>query len=200
MYIICSDLEGIFTPEVWINVAEKTGIKELRLTTRDISDYDLLMSKRLAILKKNGVTLYDIQEVITSMNLLDGALEFLNWMRERTQVILVSDTFSEFAGPFMKKLKYPTLFCHNLTVDPEGSISTYNLRQERGKQKTVLALKSLKYKVVAIGDSYNDIDMLKEADRGFLFNPPTNVKEEFPEFTVSENYEELKILIDSIIS
>jgi phosphoserine / homoserine phosphotransferase len=200
MYIVCSDLEGVFIPEIWINVAEKTGISELRLTTRDISDYDVLMRKRLQILKENRLKLSDIQAVIDTMNPLDGALEFLDWLRSITQVIVVSDTFKEFAGPMMKKLGMPTLFCHSLTVDPRGMITSYNLRQQRAKEKTTLAMKSLNYQVIAMGDSYNDIAMLKAADKGLLFRPPENVIREFPEFPVTHDYDNLKELIQAIIN
>ena len=192
MYIVCSDLEGVFIPEIWINVAEKTGISELRLTTRDISDYDVLMRKRLQILKENHLKLSDIQAVIDTMNPLEGALEFLNWLRSITQVIVVSDTFKEFAGPMMKKLGWPTLFCHSLTIDDSGMISSYDLRQQQAKKKTTLAMKSLNYQIIAMGDSYNDIAMLKAADRGILFRPPENVVREFPEFPVTHDYDQLE--------
>jgi phosphoserine/homoserine phosphotransferase len=195
MHIVCSDLEGIFTPEIWINVAEKTGIEELRLTTRDISDYDVLMQKRLTILQKNGLKLKDITDVIATMDPLKGAVEFLDWLRSATQIIMVSDTYEEFAKPLMEKLGWPTLFCNTLTIGPDGSIAGYNLRQKDGKCKAVLSLKRLNYKVIAIGDSYNDITMMKQADKAFLFRPPDNVKEEFPEFPVSYKYYELKDLI-----
>ena len=200
MYIVCSDLEGVFIPEIWINVAEKTGISELRLTTRDISDYDVLMRKRLQILRKNQLKLSDIQAVIDSMNPLEGALEFLNWLRSITQVIVVSDTFKEFAGPMMKKLGWPTLFCHSLTVDASGMITSYDLRQPQAKEKTTLAMKSLNYRIIAMGDSYNDIAMLKAADKGLLFRPPENVIREFPEFPVTHDYDRLKELIQAIIN
>ncbi len=196
MNVICCDLEGVFVPEVWINVAKKTGIKELRLTTRDISDYDVLMKKRLSILDQHGLKLKDIQNVIASIDPLEGALEFLDWLRSETQVIIVSDTFAEFAGPLMKKLGMPTLFCHNLTVSDEGSITGYNLRQPQAKKATIIALKSLNYSVIAFGDSYNDIAMLKEADTGILFCPPENVIKEFPELPVTLKYDELKALIE----
>lgn len=200
MYIVCSDLEGVFIPEIWINVAEKTGIHELRLTTRDISDYDVLMKKRLQILEENHLKLSDIQAVIDTMNPLEGALEFMNWLRSITQVIVVSDTFKEFAGPIMKKLGMPTLFCHSLTVEAGGMIVSYDLRQQQAKEKTVLALKSLNYQIIAMGDSYNDIAMLKAADRGLLFRPPENVIREFPEFPVTHDYDSLKELIQVIIN
>ena len=195
MHIVCSDLEGIFTPEIWINVSEKTGIEELRLTTRDISDYDVLMKKRLAILEKNGLKLKDITDVIATMDPLEGALDFLNWLRSCTQIIMVSDTYMEFAKPLMEKLGWPTLFCNRLTLRADGSIATYNLRQKDGKCKAVLSLKKLQYTVIAVGDSYNDITMLKEADKAFLFCPPDKVKSEFPEFPVSYRYSQLKTLI-----
>jgi phosphoserine/homoserine phosphotransferase len=200
MYIVCSDLEGVFIPEIWINVAEKTGISELRLTTRDISDYDVLMRKRLQLLKENHLKLSDIQAVIATMNPLKGALEFLDWLRSITQVIVVSDTFKEFAGPMMKKLGMPTLFCHSLTIDGSGMIASYDLRQQRAKEKTVLALKSLNYQIIAMGDSYNDIAMLKASDKGLLFRPPENVIREFPEFPVTHDYNSLKELILTIVN
>ena len=199
MYIICSDLEGVFIPEIWINVAEKTGIKELRLTTRDISDYDVLMRKRRSILRENGLKLEDIKAVIATMNPLEGAVEFLEWLRSYAQVIIVSDTFVQFAGPLMKKLGRPTLFCNRLLIDSDGSIAGYKLRQKDGKQKVALSLKSLNYKIIAVGDSYNDITMLKEADRGILFRPPDNVKNEFPELMVSCTYDKLKKIIQKTI-
>jgi phosphoserine/homoserine phosphotransferase len=199
MYIVCADMEGIFTPEIWINVAEMTGIKELRLTTRDISDYDILMKKRLAILNQHGLKLQDIQAVIAKMKPLDGAADFLNWLRSQLQVIIVSDTYVEFAGPLLKKLGHPTLFCNTLSVDVDGTISGYNLRQKDGKQKVAIALKSLNYQVIAIGDSYNDITMLKAAESAILYCPPENVKEEYSEFPVTHTYDELKQAIKRII-
>lgn len=199
MYIVCSDLEGIFVPEIWIQVAEKTGIKELRLTTRDISDYDVLMKKRLDILHENRLKLKDITNIIDSINPLDGAVEFLGWLRSQIQVIIVSDTFIEFAGSLMKKLGRPTLFCNSLSIDSSGSIAGYNLRLNDGKRKAVLSLKSLNYKIIAFGDSYNDITMLKEADTGILFQPPDNVKKEFPELLVSYNYDELRKIIQKTL-
>lgn len=200
MHIICSDLEGIFVPEIWINVAEKTGIKELRLTTRDISDYDVLMAKRLALLDEHGLKIDDIKKIIATMSPLDGALEFLDWLRAFTQIIVVSDTFVEFARPLMKKLGWPTLFCHTLSIDSDGSITGYVLRQNDGKREVAIALKNLNYFTIAIGDSYNDITMLKEADSGILFRPPENVKNEFAEFPVLYSYDELKNKIEKILS
>jgi len=197
MHIVCCDLEGVFVPEIWINVAAKTGIEELRLTTRDISDYDVLMKRRLKILDREQLKITDIQNVIAGLDPLEGAVEFLDWLRSVTQVIIVSDTFVQFAGPLMKKLGSPTLFCNTLTIGAGGAVEGYNLRQKDGKKKAVIALKSLNYAVAAVGDSYNDIAMLKEADRGILFRPPVNVVTEFPEFPVTHKYGELKELIMS---
>lgn len=193
MDLVCSDLEGIFTPEIWINVAEITGIEELRLTTRDISDYDVLMQKRLAILTKNNLKIDDIQAVIAQMQPLNGAFEFLNWLRALVPVIIVSDTYVEFAGPLMEKLGRPALFCNTLTVAEDGSISGYNLRQPDGKQKVAQAMKTLNYRVIAIGDSYNDITMLKAADHAILYRPPDNVAAEYQELPAAFNYAELKV-------
>lgn len=190
--IICADMEGIFTPEIWINVAKKTGIEALKLTTRDVPDYDVLMRHRLDILKRHGITLKDIQKVISGMDPLPGAVAFLDWMRSKFQVIVVSDTYVEFAGPLLEKLGRPTLFCHHLTVNDKGMIVDYNLRQPEAKKQTVLSLRSLNFRVIGIGDSYNDIHMLKAAHRGILFHPPENVKREYPDFPVTESYQELK--------
>jgi phosphoserine/homoserine phosphotransferase len=196
MEIICSDLEGVFVPEIWINVAKKTGIEDLKLTTRDISDYDVLMRKRLGLLEKHGLTLSDITDVIATMDPLEGAVAFLNGIREHHQIVIVSDTFTQFAGPLMKKLGWPTLFCHTLIVDTAGRVTGYRLRQPEAKKKTVQALQELKYRVVAFGDSYNDIGMLKQADAAILFKPPQNVIDEFPEFPVTTTYAELKPLLE----
>lgn len=196
MYVICSDLEGVFVPEVWINVAEKTGIPELRLTTRDISDYDVLMNQRIKILAEHGLKLTDIQQVIATIKPLEGALEFINWLRKITQIIVVSDTFRQFADPLMKQLERPTLFCHNLIVDEHDNIVGYKLRQKDPKRKTVQALQSLEYKVIAFGDSYNDISMLKQADVGILFRPPLNVIDDHPELPVTYDYAQLRKLIE----
>lgn len=188
----CLDLEGVLVPEIWINVAEKTGIQELRLTTRDISDYDVLMKRRLAILDRQGLRLPDLHAVIATMAPLDGAGEFLSWLRERCQVIILSDTFYEFARPLMQQLGYPTLFCNRLEVDRSGHITGYHLRQPDQKRRSVLALKSLNFFVVAAGDSYNDTSMMKEADAGIFFRPPEAISKEFPQFPVTNTYDELK--------
>ena len=199
MHIVCTDLEGVFTPEIWINVAEKTGIDDLRLTTRDIPDYDVLMKKRLAILDEHNLKLADITEVIEKMQPLEGADMFLNWLRAQTQVIVVSDTYVEFAKPLMEKLGWPTLFCHHLMIGPQGNILDYKLRQKDSKFRAVQALKELNFNVLSIGDSYNDITMLKEADYGFLFRPPENVKQEFPQFPVSYSYGELQAKMEPVL-
>ena len=200
MKIICADMEGIFTPEIWIRVAGKTGIEELKLTTRDISDYDVLMKRRLGILAENGLKLKDITAVIETMDPLEGALEFLNWARERTQIVVVSDTYVEFARPLLRKLGWPTLFCNTLTIAPDGSITGYNLRQKDGKRQTVLSLRRLNYHILAVGDSYNDITMLKEADAGVLFKPPENVRSEYPELPATYNYDELKEVMGPLLA
>lgn len=192
MNIVCSDLEGVFVPEIWINVAERTGIAELRLTTRDIADYDVLMRRRLAILKAHGLRLGDIQAAIAAMRPLPGALELLDWLRRRTQVIVVSDTYLEFAAPLMAQLGHPTLLCHSLTVGPDGTVEDYRLRQPDAKRQAVKALQGLNYRVIAMGDSYNDIAMLQAAHAGLLFRPPDNVRREFPQFPVAEGYPELQ--------
>lgn len=192
MQLACLDLEGVLIPEIWIGVAESTGIDDLRATTRDIPDYDVLMRQRLRILDEHGIGIDQFQEVIGAMGPLDGAKEFLEWLKERFQVIILSDTFYEFAAPLMKQLDYPTLFCHKLTIDESGRIADYHLRQPDQKRKSVQAFHGLNFKVIAAGDSYNDTTMLGEADRGILFCPPQNVIEEFPQFPVTTNYEELK--------
>ena len=192
MLIVCSDLEGIFTPEIWINFAEITGIEKLKLTTRDISDYNVLMKQRLAILEENNLKLDDIQAVIRKMSPVDGAWDFLSWLRSIVEVIIVSDTFVEFAGPLMEKLDRPTLFCNTLSVNGQGAITGYNLRQQDGKKKVALALKSLNYRVIGIGDSYNDITMLQASDHAILYRPPDNVMQEYSDLPTAFDYEELK--------
>jgi len=197
LHAVCSDLEGVWVPEVWINVAEKTGIPELRLTTRDIKDYDELMMHRLEILRQHKLTLLDIQRVIATIRPLDGALEMINWLKRVTRFIVVSDTFVEFADPLMDQLERPTLFCHSLQVNSDGMIDGYCLRQRDAKRETVRALKSLNYEIIAFGDSYNDISMLKEADQGVLFRPPQNVVDDYPDFPVMHEYSELRAYLES---
>ena len=195
MVVTCLDLEGVLVPEIWIAFAEKTGIEKLRLTTRDIPDYDELMRGRLKILDENNLKLADIQKVIGGIAPLPGAKEFLSWLESEFQVIILSDTFNQFAGPLMAQLDYPTLFCHDLIVDETGRIADYRLRIPDAKTKAVAALKLLNLKVIAAGDSYNDTGMLKEADAGILFRAPDNVVEEFPQFSVTRTYDEFKTAI-----
>ena len=190
--IACLDLEGVLVPEIWINVAERTGIAELRRTTRDEPDYDKLMRRRLSILEEHGLRLPDIQRVIGTMRPLDGAHEFLDWLRARFQVIILSDTFDEFAAPLMAQLSYPCLFCNSLVVDDAGNIRDYRIRIRDGKRKAVMALQLLNFEVIAAGDSYNDTTMLAEANHGILFRPPENVIREFPRFPVTQTYDELR--------
>lgn len=192
MELACLDLEGVLIPEIWINFAEKTGIEALKATTRDIPDYDELMTMRLAELEKHNLGLNEIQEVIATLSPLEGAKEFIDWLRERFQVIILSDTFYEFAGPLMKQLGYPTLLCHKLTVDDSGKITDYNIRQANPKRQSIVALKSLYYRTISAGDSYNDTTMLAEADAGILFKAPQNVIEEFPQYPAVHTYEDLK--------
>ena len=190
--VACLDLEGVLVPEIWINVAERTGIEALRRTTRDEPDYDKLMRGRIAILDEHKLGLPDIQAVIATMDPLDGALDFIEWLRSRTQVIILSDTFAEFAQPLMRKLGWPTLFCNSLEVEPSGRISGYKLRIDDGKRRAVEALRSIAFRIVAAGDSYNDTTMLKTADAGILFRPPANVIADFPQFPVTTTYDELR--------
>jgi phosphoserine/homoserine phosphotransferase len=190
--IACLDLEGVLVPEIWIKFSEKTGISELRATTRDIPDYDELMKMRLSILAKHGLGLKEIQEVIATLSPLDGAAEFLDWLRARFQVVILSDTFYEFAGPLMAQLGYPTLLCHKLTVDAKGMVTDYNLRQANPKRQAVCAFKTLYYRTIAVGDSYNDTTMLAEADVGILFHAPDNVIAQFPQFPAVHTYADLK--------
>ena len=192
MEIACLDLEGVLIPEIWINFAECTGIEELKATTRDIPDYDVLMKQRLRLLDDHGYGLPDIQKVISELAPMEGALEFLNWLRERFQVVILSDTFYEFGMPFMKQLGYPTLLCHKLEVDENGKVIDYKLRQANPKRQAVIGFHSMYYRTIAAGDSYNDTTMLAEADAGILFKAPDNVIEEFPQFPAVHSYEDLK--------
>ena len=189
--ICCLDLEGVLVPEIWISVSQKTKIKALKRTTRDEPNYDRLMEWRLQILRGNKIKLKDIQKVISGINPLPGAKAFLDKLRSKCQVIILSDTYYEFAAPLMKKLDYPALFCNSLSMNKKGFISNYHLRQKNGKEKAVRALKKIGFRVHAAGDSYNDIAMLKAADRGILFNPPANIRTQFPKFRVTSNYKDL---------
>ena len=192
MIVACLDLEGVLVPEIWIAFAEKTGIDNLRLTTRDIPDYDELMRGRLKILNENNLKISDIQDVIKQVYPMEGAKDFLSWLKTEFQVIILSDTFNQFAGPLMEQLDYPTLFCHDLIIDNSGRITDYKLRIQDAKTQAVRALQGLNLKVIAAGDSYNDTGMLKQAEAGILFRAPNNVIEEFPQFPVTLNYEEFK--------
>ena len=198
--IACLDLEGVLVPEIWINVAERTGIAELRVTTRDEPDYDKLMRRRLEILEAHQLRLPDIQRVIGTMAPLDGAGEFLDWLRASFQVIILSDTFDEFAAPLLAQLGHPCLFCNSLVVDAAGKICDSRIRIRDGKRKAVMALKLLNFDVVAAGDSYNDTTMLAEADHGILFRPPDNVIREFPQFPVTRTYAELRAAFAAVAS
>jgi phosphoserine/homoserine phosphotransferase len=195
--LACLDLEGVLIPEIWIEFAERTGIDELRATTRDIPVYDTLMKQRLRLLAEHKLGLTDIQAVIAELSPLPGAAEFLDWLRERFQVIILSDTFYEFALPLMRQLGYPTLLCHRLKVDDKGMVVDYELRQKDPKRQSVIALHSLYYRVIAAGDSYNDTTMLAEADAGILFMAPQNVIEEFPQFPAVHSYQDLKLAFAS---
>jgi len=199
MHAFCSDLEGVWIPEIWINVAEKTGIDELKLTTRDIKDYDELMNYRLKILKEKGLKLKDIQKVISTINPFEGALDMIKWLKKHTRFVIVSDTFIEFAQPILEKLEWPLLFCHTLNVDSEGNIVGYQLRQKDAKRKVIQALRNLNFYVVSCGDSYNDIAMLQEADEGILFKPPINVVRDYPDFNIIDNYNDLKKYLCKIL-
>jgi phosphoserine / homoserine phosphotransferase len=190
--IACLDLEGVLVPEIWIEFAKVTGIEELKATTRDIPDYDVLMKQRLRILEQHKLGLKEIQDVIATLKPLDGAVEFVDWLRERFQVIILSDTFYEFSQPLMRQLGFPTLFCHRLNVDERGMVVGYTLRQKDPKRQSVLALKTLYYRIIAAGDSYNDTTMLGEADQGILFHAPQNVIDQFPQFPAVHTYEDLK--------
>lgn len=192
MELACLDLEGVLVPEIWIAFADKTGIDELRATTRDIPDYNVLMKQRLGILDQHNLKIDDIQAVIAELEPLPGAIEFVGWLRERFQLIILSDTFYEFSQPLMRQLHWPTLFCHRLEVNEAGKVVDYTLRQVDPKRASVEAFQSLNYRVIAAGDSYNDTTMLGAADVGFLIHAPQNVIEEFPQFKPMDSLEQLK--------
>ena len=192
MIFACLDLEGVLVPEIWINVAERTGIDALKRTTRDEPDYDVLMKQRLEILSKHGLGLPAIQQVIAAMSPLPGAAKFLDWVRERYQLVILSDTFYQFAAPLMRQLGYPTLFCHNLEIDANGVVIDYHLRLDDQKRRAVESFHTLNFRTIATGDSYNDTSMLSAASAGILFRPPDNVIVEFPQFPVTRTYDELR--------
>ena len=199
MYMVCCDLEGVLVPEVWINVARWTGIDELKLTTRDISDYNALMKRRLEILKQHSITISDIQKVIALLELMPGAMDFISWLHGRAQLIVVSDTFREFADPLLEKMGWPVLFCHHLTIDKNGNITDFNLRQPEAKMKVVEAMQNLNFKVIAVGDSYNDISMLRQAEYGILYKPPQNVIDDNSDIRVVNSYSQLKHMMIGIL-
>lgn len=190
--ITCLDMEGVLFPEIWLGLADKVGVEELRLTTRDISDYDVLMKKRLDVLRTHGITMHDIHDVVRTIAPLPGVPEFMEWLRPRSQVIILSDTFYEFVQPLMEQLQFPTIFCHTLGIDREGFITDYFLRQNDQKRHAVRALQSLGFKVLAGGDSYNDVSMLQAADAGFFFCPPESIVKEYPQFPVATTYSEFQ--------
>ena len=196
MKIVCLDMEGVLTPEIWIHVAKRTRIKELNLTTRDVKDYRELMDRRVEICAKHGVTLEIIQGYISELPLFEGAREFADWVRERYQLIILSDTFAEFADHFMKALGRPTLFCHNIAYNGATGKLEYSLRMDNAKAHAVKAVKGLNFRVLAAGDSYNDIHMLREADTATFFRAPANIKDEFPQYSNLQTYEELKGFIE----
>lgn len=192
MEIACLDLEGVLVPEIWIGLADKTGISELNATTRDIPDYSELMRQRLAILAQHDLGYHDLESVIGSMEPLPGAVEFLDWLRERFQVVILSDTFYEFSKPLMKQLGWPALLCHRLDIDENGKITDFKLRQHDPKRSAVKAFQGLEYRVIAAGDSYNDTTMLSQADAGILFRAPDNVTSEFPQFPSVVEFNQLQ--------
>jgi len=199
MNIVCLDLEGVLIPEIWIAFAEKTGIEALKRTTRDEPDYDGLMRERLDILARHDFKLADIEHVVAELDPLPGAAEFVDWLKSRTQLIILSDTFTQFVGPLMAKLRHPTLFCHELVVDADGRIVDYNLRLRDHKRQAVHALRSLNFHTIASGDSYNDLTMIDAADSGILFNPPGNLRRERPDLASADNHGELKRAIEAVL-
>ena len=198
MDVVCLDLEGVLVPEIWIEFAQVTGIDALKKTTRDVADYDELMRFRLDQLRQHKLGLPEIEAVIQTMSPLEGAADFLTSLRERYQVVILSDTFYEFSRPLMAQLNWPTLFCHHLVVEPGGEVSGFRMRQGEPKNSAVAALQSLNFRVIAAGDSYNDTAMLAQADHGFLFRSPDNVIAEFPQYRHTREYDDLRSLIDSV--
>jgi phosphoserine/homoserine phosphotransferase len=192
MYTVCLDLESVLIPEIWVTIAEATGIQELQLTTRDIPNYDVLMKQRLQVLSAHNLKFNDIQKIINPIEPFDGALTFLNWLRKHFPTIILTDCFYELVTPLVEKLAYPTIFSNFLELDKRGFINNYGLRQQNGKLETLKALKNLNFQTIAIGDSYNDVDMLQEADIGIFFNPSQKVRTEFPNFPVANSYDEIK--------
>jgi phosphoserine/homoserine phosphotransferase len=196
--LVAMDMEGVFTPEIWIAVSQKTGIEKLRLTTRDIPDYDQLMRGRLELLREHGLKLRDIQAVIATLDPLPGAIEFTDWLRERLPLVILTDSFYEFVAPLKEKLHHPTIFCNTLVTDSDNHVVDYRLRQKDGKKHAAIAFKSLGFRVIGVGDSYNDTNMLIQADHGILFRPSANVAAEFPQFPAIREYADLKARISEI--
>lgn len=194
--LVASDLEGVFLPEIWIAVAERTALPELRLTTRDVPDYNELMQYRMRILEREHLTLADIQAVIAGMEPLPGAVEFLDWLRCHAQVVIITDSFYEFVTPFLARLRYPALFAHQLLVDERGMLTGFRLRTDDGKRKAATSFRELGFFTVGVGDSYNDTRMLAAADQGILYRPPANVVAEFPQFPVAADYAQLRGLLE----
>ena len=199
MDIVCLDMEGVLVPEIWINVAERTGIEELKITTRDEPDYDKLMAGRIKILEEHNLKLKDIQDVIAQMGPMEGALSFLDSLRSMTQVVILSDTFSEFANPLMRQLNWPTIWCNSLEVDEDNRIIRHRMRLHDGKKKAIQALKALNYRTFAAGDSYNDLTMIQEADGGCLFRAPKNILEQYPHLQIAETYDEFLGIIKEFL-
>ena len=185
-------MEGVLFPEIWLGLADRVGLEELRLTTRDIADYDVLMQKRLEILRTHRITIHDIHDVVRTISPLPGVPAFVAWLRAQCQLIILSDTFYEFVGSLMEQLQFPTIFCHTLGIDSNGFITDYFIRQKDQKRQAVSALKKLGFRVLAGGDSYNDVSMLQEADSGFFFCPPDSISQEYPQFPVARTYGELQ--------
>ena len=200
MEIVCLDLEGVLVPEIWIAFAEEAGIPELKRTTRDEPNYDKLMEYRLSILKEHGLGLKEIQETIAKIDPIPGAKEFLDELRSRTQVIIISDTFQQFAGPLMKKLGYPTIFCNSLEVAEDGAITGFKMRCEKSNYTTVKALQSIGYETIASGDSHNDLGMIQASKAGFLFKSTDEIKAEYPQFPAYETYDELLAAIKNVLA
>ena len=190
--VTCLDMEGVLFPEIWLGLADRVGLEELRLTTRDIADYDVLMQKRLEILRTHRITIHDIHDVVRTISPLPGVPAFVAWLRAQCQLIILSDTFYEFVGSLMEQLQFPTIFCHTLGIDSNGFITDYFIRQKDQKRHAVSALKKLGFRVLAGGDSYNDVSMLQEADSGFFFCPPDSISQEYPQFPVARTYGELQ--------
>ncbi len=193
--LIASDLEGVLVPEIWIAVAEKTGIEQLRLTTREVSDYDALMQMRIGVLRENNLRMADIEAVIATLTPLPGAPDFVSWIRRQAQFIIISDTFYEFAAPLMAQMDLPTIFCHSLRIDADGFISGYRMRLDTPKRRTIMAMIDIGFRTLAMGDSYNDIAMLEKADVGLLFAPPDNVVADHPSFPIARTYDEARNFI-----